>query len=190
MKKKIQKYLAGEREGFSLVELIIVIAIMAILIGVVTLAVLPNIAKSKESKDITALDSLLSAVNNAVASKEVAKGGKFSVALTDGKSADLTQATAAALTGGGAADKNVAESVRQEVIKLMGKNKIEFSSAKVCDSSNTLQCQWDLSGANISIEVAIVKNNKIVAGEYVDNFASANGPLLTPTEAPAAPSAT
>lgn len=33
MRRKIQKYLSGEREGFSLIELIIVIAIMAILIG-------------------------------------------------------------------------------------------------------------------------------------------------------------
>ena len=37
MRRKIQKYLSGEREGFSLIELIIVIAIMAILIGVVAL---------------------------------------------------------------------------------------------------------------------------------------------------------
>lgn len=29
MRRKIQKYLSGEREGFSLIELIIVIAIMA-----------------------------------------------------------------------------------------------------------------------------------------------------------------
>ena len=41
MKKRIQKYLSGEKEGFSLVELIIVIAIMAILIGVIALAVIP-----------------------------------------------------------------------------------------------------------------------------------------------------
>ncbi len=41
MRRKIQKYLSGEREGFSLIELIIVIAIMAILIGVVALVVLP-----------------------------------------------------------------------------------------------------------------------------------------------------
>ena len=38
MKKRIQKYLSGSNEGFSLVELIIVIAIMAILVGVVALA--------------------------------------------------------------------------------------------------------------------------------------------------------
>ena len=59
--------MAGEREGFSLVELIIVIAIMAILIGVIALAVLPNINRSRESKDISQLDSIASAANAAIA---------------------------------------------------------------------------------------------------------------------------
>lgn len=45
MRRKIQKYLSGEREGFSLIELIIVIAIMAILIGVVALVVLSLLGK-------------------------------------------------------------------------------------------------------------------------------------------------
>lgn len=51
MRNKIQKYLSGEREGFSLVELIIVIAIMAILIGIVALAVIPYLEKSRVGKD-------------------------------------------------------------------------------------------------------------------------------------------
>lgn len=83
MKNKIQKYLAGEREGFSLVELIIVIAIMAILVGVVALAVLPNIEKSKESKDFATLDSVCSALNAAVASTQAKGKGTFD--LNDAK---------------------------------------------------------------------------------------------------------
>ena len=67
MKKRIQKYLSGSNEGFSLVELIIVIAIMAILVGVVALAVIPNLEKSRESKDLTTLDSLVSGVTTAIA---------------------------------------------------------------------------------------------------------------------------
>ena len=67
MKKRIQKYLSGSNEGFSLVELIIVIAIMAILVGVVALAVIPNLEKSRESKDLATLDSLVSGVSTAIA---------------------------------------------------------------------------------------------------------------------------
>lgn len=67
MKKRIQKYLSGSNEGFSLVELIIVIAIMAILVGVVALAVIPNLERSRESKDLSTLDSCCSALSVAVA---------------------------------------------------------------------------------------------------------------------------
>lgn len=188
MKKKIQKYLAGEREGFSLVELIIVIAIMAILIGVVTLAVLPNIAKSKESKDITALDSLLSAVNNAVASQQVSADGSIQTAVIANNEADIAGATSYTGTG--------SDKIRNEIVKLMSKDKIPFSSSKVCKGGNSLKCTWKFeSNGKISIEVAIVKgtgtNAKIVRGDYLDKFASSNGPLITAVESEAAaPSAT
>lgn len=73
MRNKIQKYLSGEREGFSLIELIIVIAIMAILIGVIALAVIPYINSSRESKDKQALSSVYSAVRTALADETIAK---------------------------------------------------------------------------------------------------------------------
>lgn len=77
MKKKIQKYLSGEREGFSLVELIIVIAIMAILIGIIALAVIPYLNKSKESKDLSSLDTIASALTTAVAQTKISGSGTF-----------------------------------------------------------------------------------------------------------------
>ena len=67
MKKRIQNYLSGNNEGFSLIELIIVIAIMAILVGVVALAVIPNLEKSRESKDLATLDTVCSGLGVAVA---------------------------------------------------------------------------------------------------------------------------
>lgn len=91
MKKRIQKYLSGSNEGFSLVELIIVIAIMAILVGVVALAVIPNLEKSRESKDLATLDSVCSALGVSVASAgNKAGSGKVTFKVTDIKAADAS----------------------------------------------------------------------------------------------------
>lgn len=73
MKKKIQKYLSGEREGFSLVELIIVIAIMAILIGIVALAVIPYLEKSRVGKDQQTVDTVYQAFQSCVADQKITK---------------------------------------------------------------------------------------------------------------------
>jgi len=73
MKQKLQKYLSGEREGFSLIELIIVIAIMAILIGVVALAVIPYLERSRESKDQQTIDTVYSAFQSTIALKQIKK---------------------------------------------------------------------------------------------------------------------
>lgn len=79
MKKRIQKYLSGSNEGFSLVELIIVIAIMAILVGVVALAVIPYLEKSRESKDLQALDTIASALTTAVADVKATGTQSFTI---------------------------------------------------------------------------------------------------------------
>ncbi len=57
-------------KGFSLVELIVVIAIMAVLVGVIAPTLIQNIEKSRESKDIQALDSIAAAAQLAVATEK------------------------------------------------------------------------------------------------------------------------
>ena len=79
MRNKIQKYLSGEREGFSLVELIIVIAIMAILIGIVALAVIPYLEKSRVGKDQQTIDTIYSAFKNEIASQQISEDVNFTI---------------------------------------------------------------------------------------------------------------
>lgn len=130
MKKKIQKYLAGEREGFSLVELIIVIAIMAILVGVVALAVLPNIKKSQESKDLATLDSVCSALNAAVANTKVTGSGDFEYTATSGVTGD-------ALT------------VQTEMKKLLGNGSSTLVSSNT--GSAKIRCKFDVANNQILV---------------------------------------
>lgn len=61
------KKFKDNNKGFSLVELIVVIAIMVVLIAVLGSTILGYVDKSKYSKDITALDSLNTAVKTFVA---------------------------------------------------------------------------------------------------------------------------
>ena len=156
MKEKLQKYLAGEREGFSLVELIIVIAIMAILVGVVTLAVLPNIAKSRESKDISALDSVLSAANNAIASAQVSANGSFDLPVDGSTVSTPANATDA--------------KVQTDVLKLLGKSTMKLESSNATKSGNKISVTWTVTGGTIGITVKVVDSTGAqVASEYNDN---------------------
>ncbi len=63
--------LIKSKKGFSLVELIIVIAIMAILVGVVASQVIPYMEKSRQGKDLQQLSAIESALAAAIASSPV-----------------------------------------------------------------------------------------------------------------------
>lgn len=61
-----------KENGFSLVEIIIVIAIMAILVGIIASQVIPYMEKSREAKDISTLDTYLVSFTTSIAENEYA----------------------------------------------------------------------------------------------------------------------
>lgn len=144
MKEKIQKYLSGEREGFSLVELIIVIAIMAILIGVVALAVIPNISKSRESKDLATLDAICSALNAGVANSQATGADTFEFTTAKVDSPD-----------------NETDKVKNATIDALGSGSSSLSSV-----TGKIFCKFDVPNKVIKVYVADTADGTVKNCKY------------------------
>lgn len=148
MKKKLQKYLSGEKEGFSLVELIIVIAIMAILIGVIALAVIPYLARSRESKDLQALGAISSALSSAVANTQVTGSGDF-------------EYKASGLSG----DE---QKVNDEMVKLLGTGSTTLGSKNA--TSAKIRCKFNVATNEIKVYAASAAGKAVLLESNTTGF--------------------
>ena len=88
MVEKLQKRIQEGKKnnkGFSLVELIIVIAIMAILIGIVGMNVIPQIENARKSKDLQVLSAYLTEAMEAYTQNvsRLDPNGTYTIKITD-----------------------------------------------------------------------------------------------------------
>ncbi len=99
MKKRSKQYIIASNRGFSMVELVIAIAIMAILVGVIAMTVIPYLEKSRESKDLQTLNTISSVLTTAVSDTQASGTGSF-IIDTEGNlptGTDITDAMAKVL---------------------------------------------------------------------------------------------
>lgn len=82
-----------DNKGFSLVELIIVIAIMAILVGIVGSQVLPYLNKSREAKDQQILSGWVTAALSAYSSNAAeCTAERYTLTITPGGTSSISVA--------------------------------------------------------------------------------------------------
>jgi len=113
-------------KGFSLVELIIVIAIMAILVGVVGTQVIPYLENSRKAKDQQVISSwntaAMSAYSNAAA--KIDATANYTITITPDASKDMQ------VTVGPTGTKGVTE-IKQYFEQLTGMDTTKFNLNKM-----------------------------------------------------------
>ena len=135
-------------KGFSLVELIIVIAIMAILAGALAPALIKYIAKSRRSTDVSNAQTIATAVTNALS---------VEAAYDDVK----TGSSIAVATGGGATQITAADggtNFASEVSSQLGNSKF----APKYDKKTTSHFFITVNGDKSTFVVGIAGGNKDV----------------------------
>lgn len=90
MNNEIKKTKKLNNKGFSLVELIIVIAIMAVLIGILAPQYLQYVEKSRRSADATTVDQFVSAMQILASDPSVSLDSSKTYTVTSTTAGDIT----------------------------------------------------------------------------------------------------
>lgn len=162
MKNYFAKLRENEEKGFSLVELIIVMAIMAILVGVVASQVIPYMEKSRQAKDQQQLSGLATDITASLASAAVtAKDVTTPVEIDDTNLKSMVEEAAGA-SGTPDGDKLVAEflSLRNDAadvdtaisdVKKKLKSKVALGTASKNPSDGKIYMTYDTATSVLTI---------------------------------------
>ena len=123
-------------KGFSLVELIVVIAVMAVLVGVLAPAYLRYVDKAKVQKDVSAVAEVVEAVKMAASESDVSKE-------LAGTKVTLNISNTGAISGG---TTNLLKEVKATVGDTLG-----FSSSSM--TAITIDIKQDATNYNLLIDV-------------------------------------